>query len=112
MSDAQKMNADQRIDRLSEEINALKSAGAHLRVAPTDTLSEVKEVRRDLAEQDKLLGKMDSAIFSMRPDDPGLMTRMDRVERSLAMASRVAWPVFATVLGLLVHDLYRFVTHQ
>ena len=91
---------DDRIERLSAELEELCSA-RHEHVGELQTVVvALAEIKLNLATQDKTLGKLDRAVHGN--GSPGLMVRMDRAERSLANYSRFLWLVAGIVVALLV----------
>ena len=90
---------DDRIERLSCELEHLRKAG-HERVGELQSVVlALAEIKLNLATQDKTLGKLDRAVHGN--GSPGLIVRMDRAERSLGNYSRLLWLVAGVVVALL-----------
>jgi hypothetical protein len=91
-----------RITQLQDELDALRHAtanggGDHLQ----SLLLGMAEVKLNLAQQDRLLAKLDASINGN--GKTGLLMRMDRAERWIAVNTRLAWTIVTAVVALLVH---------
>jgi len=90
---------DERIVRLSAELDDLRGA-RHEHVGELQAVVvALAEIKLNLATQDKTLGKLDRAVHGN--GSPGLVVRMDRAERSLSNYARFLWLVAGVVVSLL-----------
>ncbi len=84
---------DVRIETLSSEVDRLRnnhhSADNHLQ----SLVLKVTEIQLNLATQDKTLGKLESAVNGN--GKPGLVARMDRVERLAGGLLKAVWILVA-----------------
>jgi hypothetical protein len=89
-----------RITQLQNELDALRHASGD----GGDTLQSlalgIAEVKLNLAQQDRLLAKLDASINGN--GRAGLLMRMDRAERWIAVNTRLAWTVLTAAVALLV----------
>jgi hypothetical protein len=87
---------DSRIQLLSEEVDRLRSfrhaSDNHLQ----SLVLKVTEIQLNLATQDKTLAKLESSIHGN--GKPGLITRMDRVERIAGGLVKAVW-LLTTAIG-------------
>jgi hypothetical protein len=91
---------DNRIRSLEEEVARLRQRQHES--GNQDQRRELKlaEVQLTLANQDKILAKIDTAVVGN--GRPGLITRMDRAERWIATNTRALWLVAAAVIAFAV----------
>jgi hypothetical protein len=90
-----------RITQLQDELDALRRAGGDGGDHLQSLLLGMAEVKLNLAQQDRLLAKLDASINGN--GRAGLLMRMDRAERWIAVNTRLAWTVVTAVVALLVH---------
>ena len=95
---------DARIRHLDEELQRQKQRRTE---SYEDALHELivssAEIKLNLAHQDKATAAQNAALFGN--GKPGLMTRMDRVERRNAFVGKVCWVVFGAVVSAVALGL-------
>jgi hypothetical protein len=94
---------DARIDALRAEIDRLRH-GRHTADKHVQQLMlKLTEVQLNLAVQDKTLNKLDASVNGN--GRPGLLTRLDRVERLAAGLTRAVWLLTAAAVTAAVKFL-------
>jgi hypothetical protein len=91
-----------RITQLQAELDTLRHATGDGADALQSLAVGMAEVKLNLAQQDRLLAKLDASINGN--GRAGLLMRMDRAERWIAVNSRLAWTIITAVVALLVHE--------
>jgi hypothetical protein len=95
---------DQRIDRLEKDLARERSTRHADKDGHQSLLLELKEIKLNLAQQDRMLARLDVHINGN--GRPGLILRMDRAERWIAANSRLLWMLAGTTLALAVHGFW------
>jgi hypothetical protein len=90
-----------RIAQLENEIETLRRAAGESGDGLKALELSMAEIKLNLAQQDRLLAKLDASINGN--GKAGLLMRMDRAERWIAVNTRLAWTVVTAVVALLVH---------
>src|SRR5439155_19831012 len=89
-----------RIEILSRELKRLRES----RHAADDRLQElllkVTEIQLKLATQDRTLSKLDTAVHGN--GRPGMLTRVDRVERITGGLTKAVWLLAAALVSVAV----------
>jgi hypothetical protein len=89
-----------RINQLQNELDAMRHATGDGGDSLQALALGIAEVKLNLAQQDRLLAKLDASINGN--GRAGLLMRMDRAERWIAVNTRLAWTVLTAVVALLV----------
>ncbi len=78
-----------RIDSLTQEIDHLRSSRNQSDHAQNELMLKIAEIQLNLAVQDKTLGKLEMSINGN--GRPGLLVRLDRVERLASGLTKAVW---------------------
>jgi hypothetical protein len=89
-----------RITQLQDELDALRRVTGEGGDKLQSLLLGMAEVKLNLAQQDHLLARLDASINGN--GRAGLLMRMDRAERWIALNTRLAWTVVTAVVALLI----------
>lgn len=80
---------DSRIDNLTREVDRLRRSRSVSDGHLQELILKAAEIQLNLAMQDKTLTKLDAAVNGN--GKPGLVTRIDRVERLASVLTKVVW---------------------
>ena len=78
-----------RVENLTREVDRLRRSRSVSDGHLQELILKAAEIQLNLAVQDKLLCKLDSAVNGN--GKPGLTTRVDRVERLASALTKVVW---------------------
>lgn len=93
---------DTRIQTLTAEIERLRKSRHLADNQLQELLLKLAEVQLNLATQDKTLARLDAAVNGN--GHAGLLTRVDRIERTTASLIRLAW-MFIAALATATVDI-------
>lgn len=85
---------DHEIDKLRTSINAIKTEVGHVDV-------KLAVIEQQLDRQDETLAQI-KQLLEGEGDRPGMKTRFDRTERTLANYAKVLWLIAGTVVAMLI----------
>jgi len=89
-----------RIEILTREIDRLRQSRHAADNQLQELLLKLTEIQLNLATQDKTLGKLDAAVNGN--GRPGVLVRVDRVERITGGLTRAVWLLAAAVVSAAV----------
>ena len=93
-------NNDSRIATLADEVSRLRK-GRHFADNQLQAMMlKVTEIQLNLAVQDKILAKLDSAVNGN--GKPGLVLRVDRIEQISSGLTRAVWLLAAAAISVAV----------
>jgi len=88
---------DTRIQSLTDELSRLRNSTQQADDQLHSLLMKITEIQLNLATQDRTLGKLDLAVNGN--GKPGLVLRLDRIERVAATLVKAVWLIAGTLLA-------------